>query len=231
MNKRLIVDGLAFEIRESERRETVEIIVDRDGSLILAVPLGFPEDRQIAFIQEKLVWVHTKLAEKEDLAQPKVEKEYVQGEGFYYLGRHHRLKLVEEQEVPLRLYRGRFTLLREEVERGREHFIQWYRARLEPVLERHLESLTQRIEREPAQVHIQDLGYKWGTTDRRDHLYFHWRVALLPHRMIEYIVAHELSHLYERSHSEEFWKQLERLVPDYGERKRWLAQQGGKYDL
>ena len=39
--------------------------------------------------------------------------------------------------------------------------------------------------------------------------------------MIEHVVAHELTHLVERRHTEDFWLRLERLVPDY-EVRRWL---------
>ena len=62
-------------------------------------------------------------------------------------------------------------------------------------------------------------------------LYFHWRVAMLPHRMVEYVVAHELVHLVERTHNEGFWERLERIIPDYAERQRWLREHGGMYDL
>lgn len=225
------MDQLVFDIRESERRKTLEIIVDRDGSLVLASPPDVPEKEKRLFIEEKLIWIHNKLAEKDSLTQPKVEKEYVQGEGFYYLGRHYRLRILDDQKEPLRLYQGRFTLRRDEIDQGKDHFIDWYQTHLGPVLKRHLDSLLKRLGKKPERIHIQDLGYKWGTTDRRGHIYFHWRVAMLPHRMIEYVVAHELTHLYERNHSEEFWKRLERLVPDYLDRKRWLAESGSKYAL
>jgi len=49
--------------------------------------------------------------------------------------------------------------------------------------------------------------------------------------MSEYLVAHELVHLRERYHSPAFWERLERVLPDYQERRQWLAQEGGKYDL
>ena len=49
--------------------------------------------------------------------------------------------------------------------------------------------------------------------------------------MIEYVVAHELTHLIEPQHSDAFWMRLERLIPDYEERRRWLEEEGALYDL
>ena len=81
--KTLTFDDLIFEIRESERRSTLEIIVDRDGSLVLATPPNAPPDKLEIFVEENIVWVYTKLEEKGTQARPRSPKEYVSGEGFY----------------------------------------------------------------------------------------------------------------------------------------------------
>ncbi len=232
-NRTLSVDGLTFEVRESERRTTLEIVVDRDGSLVLAAPPGVPEEDLEAFVEEHLVWVYTKLEQKQAQVRPRAPKEYVPGEGFFYLGRSYRLKVVDggNDRPPLRLYRGWFELRQDVVADGRQQFIEWYTVHIDPVLKRTVARFSQRIETPPEELHLQDMGYRWGSTDRRGHLYFHWRVAMLPFRMIEYVVAHELTHLVEREHTEEFWMRLERMVPDYVERRRWLQQEGAWYDL
>ena len=225
-------DDLTFHIRESERRETLEITVERDGGLTLATPLDVPRGDLEAFVQEHLVWVYTKLEEKAAQAR-RQPKEYVQGEGFYYLGRSYRLRLVapETQRVPLRLFQSRFELRRDEVLHGREHFIRWYTLHLRPRLDRMVPSLAERVGAAPRGVTIQDLGYRWGSRGKGQQLYFHWRLAMLPREMIEYVVAHELVHLEERSHSAAFWERLARLLPDYEERRRWLREEGARYDL
>jgi predicted metal-dependent hydrolase len=229
----LTCDDLAFEVRQSPQRRTLEIIVDRDGSLVLASPPGVSREALEQFVDENLVWVYTKLAEKEAQARPRSPREYVSGEGFPYLGRSYRLRVMGDtaQRSPLRLYRGRFELRRDAAPQGREHFIRWYTRHLRPVLDRHVAALVNRVGAEPREVHIRDLGYRWGSSNRRGHLYFHWRVAMLPHRMIEYLVVHELVHLVERGHGDAFWERVERIVPDHAERQRWLRERGGAYDL
>jgi hypothetical protein len=229
----LHVDDLTFEIRESDRRATLEIIVERDGRLALATPPDVPREDLEAFVTENLVWIYTKLEAKAQQARPHRRKTYVTGEGFPYLGRHYRLRLVEPeaQRVALRLTQGRFCLRRDAVPDARGHFIDWYTVHLRPVLDRHLAALTDRVGARPNRIHVRDLGYRWGSTDRHGHLYIHWRVAMLPQRMIRYIVAHELVHLRERAHTAEFWARLRRIIPEYEELRQWLADEGGTYDL
>ncbi len=53
-------------------------------------------------------------------------------------------------------------------------------------------------------------------------LYFHWKTILLPARIAEYVVVHELVHLHETNHS----ARLERAMPDAEEHKQWLAEHG-----
>ena len=48
----------------------------------------------------------------------------------------------------------------------------------------------------------------------------------LPARIAEYVVAHELVHLHESHHTPEFWLRLERAMPDFEQRKVWLAENG-----
>jgi predicted metal-dependent hydrolase len=162
MDRTLSVDGLTFEVVESGRRTTLEIIVDRDGSLVLATPPGVPDEDLEAFVEEHLVWVYTKLEEKQAQVRPRARKEYVPGEGFFYLGRSYRLTLVNgtPDRPPLRLYRGWFELRDDLVEEGREHFITWYTAHLGPVLERTLVRFSERVETAPEEVHVQDMGYR-----------------------------------------------------------------------
>jgi len=117
------------------------------------------------------------------------------------------------------------------VPEGRALFIKWYSEHLRPILERQLSQQAPRVPVEYRSVQIRDLGYNWGTCGKNQDLYFHWRVAMLPARMIEYVVTHELVHLVEKKHSPEFWSKVETILPDCGERVRWLAENGVLYNL
>jgi predicted metal-dependent hydrolase len=45
-------------------------------------------------------------------------------------------------------------------------------------------------------------------------------------RIVEYISAHELTHVSYAHHNPDFWKKLERAMPDFAIRKQWLAANG-----
>jgi predicted metal-dependent hydrolase len=223
---RFQVDELDFELRTSERRKTLGITVDRSGELVLAAPEGVPADTLRDFVRGKRFWIYKKLTEKEQLQRPVPRKEYVDGEGFLYLGRSYRLKLVDDQAEPLKLVAGRFRLRRDLASDGRAHFIRWYTERGREWLAAKVAEHAPRMEVEPAGVKVQDLGYRWGSCGKGDWLYFHWKTILLPRAIAEYVVIHELAHLHDPHHTSGFWQRLERALPDFERRKQWLAENG-----
>lgn len=220
------VDDLQFAIRRSARRRTMQITVERTGELILTAPpdVGIAQLRN--FIIEKRFWIYTKLAEKERLHRQVPRKQFVSGEVFLYLGRTHRLKLVEIQDAPLKLANGRFALRRDAQAGAREHFIRWYGERARIWLSVRVADYQSRMEVAPAGVKVQDLGYRWGSCGKGDWLYFHWKTILLPARIAEYVVVHEMVHLHEPHHTPAFWLRVERAMPDYVQRRTWLAEHG-----
>ena len=222
----LTVDDLRFEVRRSARRTSVQITIDRDGELLLSAPESCSTRAMERFVREKRFWIYTKLAEKDALAPSAPKKQFVSGEGFAYLGRSYRLLLVEKQDSPVKLERGRFKMLRSAAEQGGAHMVRWYSERGQLWLEKPVAHFKRRVGVEPTSVTVQDLGYRWGSCGKGARLFFHWRTVLLPPSIIEYVVVHELVHLRHPHHTAEFWARLERVIPDFALRKQWLAEHG-----
>jgi predicted metal-dependent hydrolase len=225
----LAVEDLVVEVRFSRRRRTIGLVVERDGGLTVSAPEGSDVATLEAFVREKRPWLYRKLAEKKALQRPVSEKQYVSGEGFLYLGRSYRLLVVDEQDVPLKLEGGRFRLRRSDADIGRECFIRWYGSHSRPWLRRRVRAFAPRIGVAPAGVEIRDLGHRWGSCSKSGKLNFHWATVLLPASIVEYVVVHELVHLIEANHTPEFWLRVERAMPDYEQRRQWLAEHGAEY--
>ncbi len=62
----------------------------------------------------------------------------------------------------------------------------------------------------------------FGSCTAKKHLNFSFRLALYPMEAIEYVVVHELCHLKEMNHSKKFWSEVEKVLPDYKERRKLL---------
>lgn len=232
----LEVDDLLFEVRRSTKRKTIGIAVDRSGQLVISAPTQVPEDKLRSAIQSKKQWIYTKLINKEKhLVHEPPQKEYVSGEGFYYLGKSYRLRIVEPDPArartpKFRFYRGQFLLRSDQRYKGRQHFIDWYTKKCYTWLDERLPSYVNRLGVSPLPLNVEDLGYRWGSCSPSQ-INFHWRTIMLPVHIIEYVVIHELAHIIQSDHSQAFWDILERTLPDSRESKAWLAEHGVMYGL
>lgn len=229
----LKVHDLALTVRESARRRTVSMGVERDGELLILAPKGVEAAQLRRLVLTRQDWLYARLAEKAQLHRTPPTREYVNGEGFLFAGRSYRLLLVprDPDGAALRLSGGRFELQRDHVAEGRETFIGWYSEQLLGWTEQHLHRGSARLRVTPNSVRVTDLGHRWGTCSAGGGLALHWRVALLPRRIAQYVLLHELVHLEFHHHRAPFWERLGVLLPDYAERKTWLALHGAEYDL
>jgi hypothetical protein len=236
MNALIRVDDLEIELRRSDRRKTVDLTVDRAGELVIAVPAAFSDARVEEIIRSRLEWIYQTLGNKRRVLHPKVGKEYVTGEGFHYLGRKYRLKLLRAGDgalagPSLQLKNGRFLMAEQAAPEGRQHFVRWYVQQATRRFAREVTALAPRVGVAPGPVRVMDLKNRWASCSKTGGLNFHWRAILLPIDRVRYLATHELVHLIEHSHSARFYEILGRVAPDYEDAERWLKENGDLYDL
>ena len=76
-------------------------------------------------------------------------------------------------------------------------------------------------------ITIRNQRTRWGSCSGKKNLNFNCLLMLTPDAVIDYVVVHELCHLKEMNHSPHFWAEVERVIPDYKERRLWLKRNGG----
>jgi len=74
------------------------------------------------------------------------------------------------------------------------------------------------------QITIRNQKTRWGSCSRKGNLNFNYKIALLPQRLADYIIVHELCHLGEFNHSKKFWNLVARAMPDHAELRKELKK-------
>lgn len=223
---------IRYKLQRSDRK-TASIYVERDGEITLIAPVALSQKQIETVLEGKRRWIYKSLAEWHDLNAARVERQFVNGEGFLYLGRSYRLKLVARQEEPLLLKDGHFSLranLRSAV-KASGAFRDFYRDKGSVRINERVAHFQARMDVEPKSVKILDLKHRWASWTPSGNLNFHWKCMMAPATILDYIVVHELAHLIYPNHSTKFWNEVDKVLPDFGERKEWLRVHGAGMDL
>lgn len=234
MKSRPVTD-ITYEVVRSHR-STADIVIERDGRLLVRAPETVANERIADIVAAKQYWIYKNLAEWRDLNATRVLREYRNGEGFLYLGRSYRLLLVADQDEPLRLKNGRFCLRRDLAEEGairaaQAAFRNYYIARgQERILDR-VNYYAPKVGVQTRKVDVRELGNRWASYSPAGNLAFHWKCLMAPPTIIDYIVVHELCHRHHLDHTDAFWNEVDKILPNYRERKEWLKRYGASLDI
>jgi predicted metal-dependent hydrolase len=76
-------------------------------------------------------------------------------------------------------------------------------------------------------VTVRSQKSRWGSCSRRGTISLNWRLIQTPAFVSDYICLHELMHLRQMNHSPGFWREMERVCPDYPRAERWLKEHSG----
>jgi len=77
-------------------------------------------------------------------------------------------------------------------------------------------------------IFFKNLRSRWGSCSERSNINISTGLLFAPEDVLEYICIHELAHLIEQNHSSRFWQLVEKAMPDYREKEKWLNENGGK---
>ena len=212
------------------RRKTIALIVKPDGSLVVRAPLRASSRQIQQLIEQKAPWIRA-TQEKVRRNYPKIApKEYVNGEGFLYLGKSYRLAISPGASRQLTL-EGQFLLSPSALPGARAVFIDWYRQQARQVIAERVAWFAAKYGFHYARIKITSARTRWGSYSSKGTLSFTWRLVMAPVEIIDYVVVHELAHTLEHNHGKAFWEKVKAITPDYKQKIAWLKINGATLDI
>ena len=208
------------------KRKTIALMIDRDGRLVVRAPLRATNRQIMELVEEKAAWIRKKQEEAKASYSKVLPKEYVNGEGFEFLGKSYRLRIVETARPALTLAEGEFRLSRQALPRAEAVFTAWYREQARELLSLRVTWYAELFGLKVTGLRINSARTRWGSCNAQGSLNFTWRLVMAPLSVVDYVVVHELVHTRFRNHRREFWMAVKEILPDYKQRMNWLKING-----
>ncbi len=227
----LLDSVVAFELRRAKRR-TIGFAVGPEG-LTVTAPRWVPLHEVDAAVREKSSWIVKKLGEAGE-RQRRIESariEWKEGASFPFLGEQVIVVLDPRhafEEVGAVLDTSETTLpglARHALRIGlpqnaqaaqiRDAVQAWLMRQAKSVFTERLDHYAPQLGVRWRKLALSSAGTRWGTAHSDGLIRLNWRLIHFRLPVIDYVVAHELSHLRVMDHSPRFWETVGTVVPDY----------------
>ena len=225
------LNGLDIEIIRTQRRKTLSINIERNGTVNVRAPLSLPEDEIRAILITKEYEIHKRITSLKELNKEQINRKFAEGQSFLYLGKSYNLKIVANQKQPLLLKGGYFLLSDRALPKAEEVFIHFYKLHGKPIINDRIAYFQAFIAPKPNQIKLLDLKTRWSSCTPLGNLNFNWKCVMAPSEVIDYLIVHELVHLIHHNHSRAFWDEVSAIIPNYANHIEWLRKNGVKMTL
>lgn len=196
------------------------ISVDSKNGVVVKTP-DVPESKVIELVHKKAGWILKKRA----LVQESLSDfEFETGSRLPYLGKRYYLKLEEDKaagvgKAYLTFNHSKFTLrynpylMKEEyMHKALDEF---YREKAKERMTALAKQWADTMGLTYTKITFKKVAKRWGSCSSRGNIMFNYEAIKLPIDCLEYIVVHELAHLKHHDHSKDFWKLVEKYLPNY----------------
>ena len=209
------------------KRRTLSLEINESAEVIVRAPLKMPKEIIERFIYEKRIWIDEKLNVLQ--AKQKEETKFEQGESFLYLGVNYKLDITD---TVFNFFNGeKFSLSIRDKNSAEKIFKKWYKERAKIVITERVDYFSKYMQLEYKNIKITSAAKRWGSCSGYNNLNFTWRLIMAPMNIIDYVVVHELAHIRQKNHSKKFWAIVEKYIPDYKLKRKWLRENGYRLKL
>lgn len=225
------VNNIQYSLKKSNRK-TLSIYVEVDGSISVLAPIHKTDEDINKAIESKQLQIYRKISELNELRESQVIRELVNGESYLYLGRNYRLQFVDSQNVPVKLENGYFKICRNNKLPVEQLLKKYYKEKCIQKVKERIKIYSAQMRVEFNQLKVMELKNRWASySPATRNINFNWKCIMAPLNVIDYIVVHELAHIKHNNHSDAFWSEVDKVIPDYRERLEWLRYNGASISI
>ena len=190
--------------------------------IAVSVPLYASNEDIENFIQSKKEWIETTLKK---IRMAKESQKNLKKSSIIILGKEIEKKIIQSDLERIRLTETSLYIYSKNIDDTEieKKLLEWKFEKLKAILDQYLDKYIKLLEITINYYHIKKLTSAWGIYHKREN-YISFNFDLIEKELdcIEYVVLHELCHIFYMNHQKEFWNLVEKYMPDYKIKRKKL---------
>lgn len=227
--KQITVSNIIIDVVHKSIKNIHLAVYPPNGRVRIAVPLDVNDDAIRLFAISKLGWI--KRNQRKFNSQERIPpREYKQRESHYFQGKRYLLKIIEKNDTPKVVLKNKTTIdlyIRPDSTIVKRHEVmnEWYRAQIKLQIPAIIEKWEKILNVKVHDWQVKQMKTKWGSCIiEKKRIWLNLELAKKPERCLEYIIIHEMVHLLERHHNDQFLFYLDTYLPNWKQLKIELTK-------
>ena len=226
---------------QRSKRKSMSMSIDIDGSVIVKAPHLFPTDNEIMkFVEDKLDWILKQRDIQQDREDMRLVRRFETDYSFPYLGEECLVQMRKGKKNMFSYENGAIIIQtpfydalidnyeaeenKSYIEKLQTELKKWYKNQASTYIAERVEYYKPIIGVTVNSVSIKSRKTQWGSCDSNGDITFSWRLVMARPDAIDYVVIHELCHRKHMDHSNAFWNEVQKYMPDFKKQKQWLEE-------
>ena len=210
-------------------RRSLSITVNKTGNVVVHAPKRLSMDYIMAFVKDKEKWIDRKLKEIEQTKT--ANKTIIERRAVLFCGKEYkRLDMAGIKRIELT--NNNFIVPAETSDDKFDDLVKkWYIKLSKDIVVNRVQYFANLMHLDYKSLGFMNNKTRWGSCTKDGVIRLNLRLIALPHRVIDYVIVHELAHLVEFNHSQKFYELVSLIMPDYKQQKKILQSYGYLLEL
>lgn len=229
MNRQIVVSDIKILVERKNIKNMYLRVLPPDGAVKMTVPNSITDTAIRRFAESKISWIK-KGIETFETKKYQGKPGYVSGEIHFLWGKPYHLEVVDSgagKDIYLKEDKIIMQVRKESTPEQREYIMEeWYRKLLKQAIPTALTKCVKIVGKAPDEWRVKNMKTKWGTCNiTKKRIWLNLQLAKKPPECLDYVITHELVHLYVKNHNDQFKAYMNQFYPNWKTVKKKLNEQ------
>ena len=215
-----VIDNVKI-IRSPKRLKTMSLQI-KNGVPTIYCPTYIKDSYLKLIIKKKQLWIKKKINAEKDRDKILVKNKSI----FPFLGRKFTLITLLSKKNKVFLKNNSLVIHCTEFKLAKKNLVEWLKLEAKKYLVKRVQFVSSKIRINFKKLNLKGYRAMWGSCNSRSEICLNWKLVMLPKKVIDYVIVHELCHIVEPNHSKSFWSLVKKYDNEYVENKNWLKKNG-----